>query len=284
MTQAELTPCFFTGEQIADFQLIRLLRVHRLTESWYALRRENAAPIAVKFLRKENPGIPKFCRIAHFLRDNHSPFLIHVSECGETIGQIPYATMEYADRGTLRSFLAKHGKLPLANAVYLLRGCLTALAALHEHNIIHRDVKPDNIWLFSDGSFRLGDLDLAKLPGIQEEPGKVFGTASYISPEQAMDSTRVDNRSDLYSLALVLFEALTGTRFRPKNSFMNAVRLARSDRSDPPLEILQDAATGKLAGLLAGMMEYTPALRPGSAQEILAELDLMQLPDQSSLF
>ena len=75
MTQAELTPCFFTGEQIADFQLIRLLRVHRLAESWYALRRENAAPIAVKFLRKENPGIPKFCRIAHFLRDNHSPFL-----------------------------------------------------------------------------------------------------------------------------------------------------------------------------------------------------------------
>ena len=55
MTQAELTPCFFTGEQIADFQLIRLLRVHKLAESWYALRRENAVPIAVKFLRKENP-------------------------------------------------------------------------------------------------------------------------------------------------------------------------------------------------------------------------------------
>ena len=163
-------------------------------------------------------------------------------------------------------------------AVRLLREMLRGLAALHAHDMVHRDVKPDNIWLTSDGDFRLGDFGLVQLPGYPEERGKIFGTASCMSPEQAHDSTSVDARSDLYSLAVVLFEVLTGDRLRPKGSFAETLKFILSDRSAPPVDRLKVVATENLALLLGRMLEYSPALRPRSATEILAELDAMSLP------
>ena len=158
---------------------------------------------------------------------------------------------------------------------------LCGLAVLHAHGIVHRDVKPENIWLTTDGDFRLGDFGLVRLPGYPEERGKIFGTASCMSPEQARDSTSVDGRSDLYSLAVVLFEALTGERLRPKGSFSEIIRFILADRSAPPVDRLKAVATEKPARLLARMLEPLPELRPQSAAEALAELDAMELPKRS---
>lgn len=278
MNAAENSSYFFAGEQIAGFQLIHPLRIRTLSESWYAVRRRDGSPAAIKFLRREHPRIPQFYDMADFLMRHRSPFLIAVLECAETAQQMPYAAMEYATGGTLRQPLGKGRILPLAEAVRLLRSMLLALDVLHRGGIVHRDVKPENIWFAADGAPRLGDFGLAKLPNFPEESGKVFGTAAYMSPEQAQDSTTVDCRSDLYSLALVLFEVLTGKRFRPKNSFPDTLKQILSDRSEPPVELLREAATEKLALLLGRMMEYSAALRPRSAAEALAELDAMSLP------
>ncbi|WP_294482432.1 serine/threonine-protein kinase [uncultured Victivallis sp.] len=278
MKQESPTPFFFAGELIAGSQLIRPLRVRELSECWLAFHRRNRTPIAIKFLRPEHPRIPQFYEMAEFLKTAPSPFLIRVFDCGETVSGLPYATMEYADGGTLRRQLTGHRRLPLATAVRLLREMLRGLAALHAHDMVHRDVKPDNIWLTSDGDFRLGDFGLVQLPGYPEERGKIFGTASCMSPEQAHDSTSVDARSDLYSLAVVLFEVLTGDRLRPKGSFAETLKFILSDRSAPPVDRLKVVATENLALLLGRMLEYSPALRPRSATEILAELDAMSLP------
>ena len=281
MKLSEETAYFFPGEQIADFQLIRPLRVRELSECWYGFRLESGDPVAIKFLRKENPRIPQFRDVAAFLQRGESPFLIRVLESGETNQGMPFAVMEFAEAGSLRNVLRKEGSLSLPRAVRLLREMLLALDALHRNGIIHRDVKPDNIWRRKSGENLLGDLGLAKLPNHPEERGKVFGTAAYLSPEQARDSTAVDERSDLYSLAVVLFEALTGKRYRPKESFTDTVKRILSDRSAPSPEMLRDAATGKLALLLVRMLEYSPSLRPRSAFEVLAELDSMDLPEES---
>lgn len=274
----ERDPFFFAGERIAFFQLIRSLRVREHSECWLAARLDSGLSVAVKFLHREHPRIPQFYDASEFLKNSVCPFLIRVFDYGETAQKMPYAVMEYADAGTLRKRLAKSGALPLPEAVRLLRGMLLALRELHEHGIVHRDVKPDNIWLMSDGTFRLGDLGTAKLPGIPEKPGAVFGTASYLPPEQARDSAGVDARSDLYSLALVLFEVLTGKRRRAKiDNFAEALKGVLADRSAPPVAELRFAATEKLAFLLGRMMEYSPALRPESAAVILKELDAMEL-------
>lgn len=277
MKSGEGNAFFFAGEQIGGIQLIRPLRVRALSEIWYAARRGTSEPVAVKFLRRENPRLAWFCDMAEILQRHESPFLIRVLESAETAQGMPYAVMEYADNGSLRQRLER-GALPLAEAVRLLRSMLSGLVVLHRHGIVHRDIKPENIWLFSDGGIRLGDFGLAKLPNLPEEPGRVFGTASCMSPEQARDSAAVDCRSDLYSLAVVLFEALTGRRLRPKGDFTEMLKWILADRSAPPVEPLRCVATEKLALLLGRMLERSPALRPRSAAEALAELNGMELP------
>ncbi len=281
MKQKSPMPFFFAGEQISGFQLIRPLRVRDCSECWYALCQENRTPVAVKFLRPEHPRIAQFYAMAEFLQSAPSPFLIRVFDCGETVSGLPYAVMEYAGGGTLRRYLSDHGKLSLAESVQLLHDMLCGLAVLHAHGIVHRDVKPENIWLTTDGDFRLGDFGLVRLPGYPEERGKIFGTASCMSPEQARDSSSVDGRSDLYSLAAVLFEALTGERLRPKGSFSEIIRFILADRSAPPVDRLKAVATEKPARLLARMLEPLPELRPQSAAEALAELDAMELPKRN---
>lgn len=283
MRREETTSFFFVGEQLAGLQLLRPLRIRALSEIWYAARLDSGAPVAIKFLRQDNPRRDRFDDIAALLQRRESPFLIHVFEHGEIPPGMPYAVMEYTDGGTLRRRL-EHGIFPFSQAIHLLRSMLLALTELHHHGVVHRDIKPDNIWFVSDGGIRLGDFGLAKLPGFPEEPGGVFGTASYMSPEQARDSTAVDCRSDLYSLALVLFEVLTGRRFREKADFTVMLKRILSDRSEPPIDLLRAAATEKLAQLLGRMMEYSPALRPGSPAEALAELDAMELPGGESPF
>ena len=276
----EPAPYFFAGEQIADVQLIRPLRVRALSECWLAAGLADGTPCAVKFLRCENPHTAHFHELADFLEHSKSPFLIRVLRHAETGQGMPYAVMEFADGGSLRRKLDQSGKLSLPNAVFLLRGMLQALASLHADGIVHRDIKPDNIWLTSDGGFRLGDLGLAKLPGVAEERGKVFGTASFLSPEQAQDSSSADARSDLYSLALVLFEVLTGCPLLPKGSFVGRVKQLCSERIAPPASLLRESATEKLAVLLGRMMEFSPALRPQIAKEALAERNEMNLPEE----
>ena len=276
----EPAPYFFAGEQIADVQLIRPLRVRALSECWLAAGLADGTPCAVKFLRCENPHTAHFHELADFLEHSKSPFLIRVLRHAETGQGMPYAVMEFADGGSLRRKLDQSGKLSLPNAVFLLRGMLQALASLHADGIVHRDVKPDNIWLTSDGGFRLGDLGLAKLPGVAEERGKVFGTASFLSPEQAQDSSSADARSDLYSLALVLFETLTGCPLRPKGSFVEMVKRIRSDRTGWEEGILRESSKEKLAVLPGRRREFSPALRPPHTKEALAELNEMNLPEE----
>ena len=183
MKQESPIPFFFAGEQISGFQLIRPLRVRDCSECWYALNRENRSPVAVKFLRPEHPRIAQFYAMAEFLQSAPSPFLIRVFESGETVSGLPYAVMEYASGGTLRRRLSECGRLSLAESVHLLRSMLCGLAVLHGRGMVHRDVKPDNIWLTSGGDFRLGDFGLTRIPGYPEERGKIFGTASFMSPE-----------------------------------------------------------------------------------------------------
>lgn len=271
-------PYFFTGEQISGFQLIRPLRVRELSECWYAFRRADRLPVAVKFLHPGHPRIPQFYAMAEFLETAPGAFLIRVFESGETVSGFPYAVMEYASGGTLRRRLSECGRLSLAESVHLLRSMLCGLAVLHGRGMVHRDVKPDNIWLTSGGDFRLGDFGLTRIPGYPEERGKIFGTASFMSPEQACDSTVVDGRSDLYSLGVVLFEALTGERFRPKGSFFETLKYILRDRTAPPVDRLKPLATEKLALLLGRMLEPLPELRPASAHDLLLELDAMSLP------
>ncbi|MBK9923941.1 MAG: serine/threonine-protein kinase [Anaerolineales bacterium] len=155
---------------------------------------------------------------AHFRRElkmiaslEHAA-IVPVYDVGEHNGQ-PYFVMRYMAGGSLTQAVANNGKLPLAEAANIVDRIASALAYAHEKNIIHRDVKPDNILFDGENHPYISDFGVAQ-PAISDDASMVegeVGTPGYMSPEQA-NREDVDNRSDVYSLGVVLYQMLTGKK------------------------------------------------------------------------
>lgn len=175
-----------------------------------------------------------------------------------------YLVFEYFPAGTLRDLLGREGKLTFSETVKLARHCLEALAAMHARNIIHCDIKPDNVFVRGEGSDReylIGDLGAACSIREAQTGRHNTGSPAYAAPE------RVDGRlgftSDLYSLGVMLFEAVSG---RPP--FEGGPReVARAHASEPaPLDRV---GNGFLRDLIGGLLEKSPAQRIPSAERAL---------------
>jgi serine/threonine protein kinase len=208
-------------------------------------------------------------------------------------GQI-YVAMEYIAGQTLREFLAERKRLPLRQVVEITRQICAGLTAAHKCNIVHRDIKPDNIMLTEDedGSktvklldFGIARLSEAQSANITTQPGLIIGTPSYMSPEQARGSIgdRIDARSDIYSLAIVVYEMLTG---RPLFVGESAMAILHHHVYDPP----------KPPSQICGAKSISPAVdrailralskdrndRPRHAADFAAELEAAYREIESS--
>jgi serine/threonine-protein kinase len=276
MSKVQSSPGFFPCEEVGTIRLLKVLKVRKNAEVWCGADLESGKLVAVKFLYPEFFREEHFSALTHFLQGVDSPAIIQFFHSGTTVNGFPYIVMEYASKGSLRSFLKRCRHCTFAQNVYLLRQMLKALCVLHSNGVVHRDLKPENILIAENGSLRLNDFGIARFPGVAEASGKVFGTARYCAPEQAVDSTKVDSRSDLYALGVILFETLTGTPFREEDSFSAAGSPRKCSR-----EFLNEFATDGFTGLLAEMLEFFPADRPSSPQEVLEKLDEMELPESS---
>jgi beta-lactam-binding protein with PASTA domain len=156
--------------------------------------------------------------------------------------------MEYLDGRSLKELITSRGPAPLNVAIEYARQILSALRFAHRHGIVHRDIKPHNVLVDAEGRVKVTDFGIARAGTSQmTEAGSIVGTAQYLSPEQAR-GTGVDQRSDLYSLGIVLYELLTGTL--PFNG-------------DTPVEIAMKH------------LSQTPELPSASRPELPHELDLV---------
>ncbi len=178
-----------------------------------------------------------------------------------------FLAMEHFPGGDLRSRMSE--ALPWRTALAYLRQLAEALGALHAIGVLHRDVKPGNVLLREDGSLALIDFGLARQLGLDSDitgEGAIFGTPHYMSPEQGHGQP-LDERSDLYSLGVVLFEMLTGEKPFVADSPMGVIyhhANAAIPRLPPPLEHLQ--------GLLDALLAKRPDDRPASAGEIVMRI------------
>ncbi len=272
-------PAFFPGEIIGDCVLQKAHRIRDgRQEVWFAFDRKRNAPVILKFIRDDHRSAAMAPALAEFLARASCRSLIRVLGTG-TAGRFFVAELEYASGGSLSARMKRAGKLPFAQTVHVMRENLHALRELHRNGIVHRDIKSGNIWIADDGEIRLGDFGIARMDGFPEKGPDVFGTPSAMSPEQTLDTTKVDARTDFFSLSSMLYELLTGRPRFPRAGLTETGRLIRESRPEALMRDLQPFATMDFVRLLGWMAEPEPGNRPPDADAVLAELDSLQLPD-----
>ena len=194
-------------------------------------------------------------REAEMLSGLRHPNIVSVIEVGEDATLGAYLVMEWVDGGNLRARLdgAEGGRLPLPEALRIARDILAGLGAAHDAGIVHRDVKPENILLDSDGTAKLADFGIA---GEAAMAGR--GTQGYMAPEQedALQSDYAGSAADLYSVGVVLFELLAGRL--PRHGEDVRAALPEVDES--------------IASAIARATDPVPANRFASATEMAAAL------------
>ena len=142
-------------------------------------------------------------------RLNH-PNIVTIYDVGKS-GDIAYIAMEYLQGRELRDIMNDAGLLPVSHVLDIVAQVASGLAYAHEHDIIHRDVKPSNIMVIRDGHVKITDFGIARMASsaVRTQTGMVLGSPKYMSPEQVMGK-EIDQRSDIFSLGVMLYEMLTG--------------------------------------------------------------------------
>ena len=234
--------------------------------------------VALKVLHPElvvTATADRFLREIKTLSRLEHPHVAKLLDYGER-DWLVYLAMAYIEGPTLKEHIAQVRRVSVSDAVRIARDLLDALAYAHEHNIVHRDVKPDNIVLSSNGAMLL-DFGIARvIEGSGDEKltrsGFTVGTSSYMSPEQVIAVRDLDHRSDLYSLGCVLFEALAGRP--PFVHRSEAVVLQLQQTADAPLLAeLRPELPPELAGAVQRALAKDREQRWSSALEMRAQLD-----------
>jgi serine/threonine-protein kinase len=177
-------------------------------------------PVAIKLMHREiatdSDQLERFRREARAVAQLSHPHIVTVIDAGEEPHpdgcSTPYIVFEYVEGETLKQLLRRRGPLQITEAIAYAIEIARALGAAHEHFIVHRDVKPQNVLLSAEGVAKITDFGIARTlteEGLTLE-GRVLGTTDYVSPEQALGQP-VTGQSDVYSLGIVLYEMLTGT-------------------------------------------------------------------------
>lgn len=183
-----------------------------------AREKSSGEKVAVKVLNPslaQNPEfVERFRREAQVMSELQHPHVVAVRTWGEQSGLL-YLVMEFVAGGDVARLLRKQVKLPLAEASRLLAMACEGLSYSHDKGILHRDIKPGNLLVDSHGQVKVADFGLAKILNQQSEVGLTMtnakmGTPRYMAPEQMEEAGQVDERTDVYSLGVVLYEMLTG--------------------------------------------------------------------------
>ncbi len=202
------------------------------------------------------------------------PNIVDIINAGTTTNGVPYYVMELLSGETVRERLEREGRLPTVEAVRIARSVLCGLQAAHSIGVIHRDVKPANVFLERNGGIKLLDFGIAKVH-IEGAPkitikGLAVGTPRYMSPEQAAGE-KADSRSDVYAVALLLFEMLTGDGpFRDAQD--HAEQMDAHLHQIPPLVSTLVDVSEDLAFVVARALEKNPDSRPQTASELMDAL------------
>ena len=244
---------------------------HNLLDTQFALK------ILFPEIAKKNPlFIERFIREAKLACKIKHHNLIAVHDAGKSSDGVYYIVMDYVSGGTVRDLLKQQGRLNPAQALSITVQLCSALRTAHAGKMIHRDIKPENIMFSADGTVKLADLGIAKSTESKDADltltAAVFGTPAYMSPEQAMDSGKVDYRADIYSLGIVFYEMLAGQKPYRGESSIEILSQVVSTEAVPDIRTICPFISEELAHLLSSMIDKRLDYRIQNADELLNRL------------
>ncbi|HYI35061.1 MAG TPA: protein kinase [Thermoleophilaceae bacterium] len=234
--------------------------------------------VAIKLMHRdisEEPDqLERFRREARAVARLSHPHVVTVIDFGEDDGT-PYIVLEYVEGETLKERIKRMGRLPVAEAVAYGIEIGRALTCAHEGQLVHRDVKPQNVLIDMEGRAKVTDFGIARslevdVAGLTAD-GRVLGTTDYVSPEQAL-GREVTQQSDVYSLGVVMFEMLTGeVPFRAETQVAVAMKHVKE-----PLPDVQHVRP-EVSAALASVVEHATAKELGnryaSAEDMTEDLE-----------
>ncbi len=244
---------------------------------WLAHDLKHKRPVALKVLHADlaaSLGPDRFQREIEVAAGLQHPHILSVHDSGNANGLL-WFSMPFVEGETLRTRLDRDGQLPVDEAVRITREAAQALQYAHDHGVVHRDIKPENLLLTTDGNTLVADFGIAQALGGQDangvrqrltETGLVVGTPQYMSPEQASGERALDARTDMYSLATVLYEMLAG---EPPFTGPNAQTVRAKMLSGAPPSVRRARPT-VVAGVDAAI-EKALALAPADRFDSVAE-------------
>jgi serine/threonine-protein kinase len=228
--------------------------------------------VALKFLPeallRSQPALERLRNEVRVARRISHPNVCRVYDIGEGGGQI-FLAMEFIDGEDLSSLLRRVGRLTQDKALQIAKGICAGLAAAHETGVLHRDLKPSNIMIDGRGQALITDFGLATAAGSVNPADLRSGTPAYMSPEQ-LAGIEVTERSDIYSLGLVLYELFTGTAAFPNTGMEDLVGSRRSGPSPMP-EVAANIDLD-IERVILKCLDSSPARRPPTAVSVAAAL------------
>jgi serine/threonine-protein kinase len=257
------------------YRIVRKLGTGGMANVYLAEDQELGRRVAIKILddrhASDDQFVERFRREAKNAAGLNHPNIVSIYDRGEAEGTY-YIAMEYLDGRSLKELIVSRGPAPINVAIDYARQILAALRFAHRNSIVHRDIKPHNVLVDSDGRLKVTDFGIARA-GASEmtEAGSIIGTAQYLSPEQAKGTT-VDHRSDIYSVGVVLYELVTG---RVPFTGDTAVEIAMRHLSsvpEPPSALREDVPH-ELDMVILRALAKDPDDRYQTAEEMDAELD-----------
>jgi serine/threonine-protein kinase len=238
---------------------------------------KTGSPVAIKILAPEHCRKPKV--VARFEREAEKMTGLRHQNIVQFYGHgrrgaLPFIVMEFLEGLTLSDVIERHGgKIGLAETVAIVKQLASGLAFLHHHGLVHRDVKPQNVFFCVGGRITILDLGVVRdqaNPGLTR-PGAMVGTPYYMSPEQILGVEDIDKRTDVYALAAVTFELLTG---RPPYLGANNFEVLYGHKNTPPPDAtsLVKSVPKEVSQVLMRGLSKRREGRPDTVSEFAADL------------
>ena len=269
------------------YEIVSILGLGGMGAVYKAYDRDIEREIALKVIRPDlasNPELlQRFKQELLLARQIAHKNVVRIFDVRES-GGIKFITMEYIEGRDLRALLAEHGKIPAAEALEIIQQVCAGLAAAHSEGVIHRDLKPGNIMRDPNGRVVVMDFGLARTldGGGVTQTGAMLGTMEYMSPEQAK-AEQLDERSDLFTVGLILYELVTGkTPYQAESAI--ASLLKRTQERAAPMSEIDANVSRSLSAVVAKCLETDPKNRYQTLNELIIALEELQGKRPASIF